>query len=136
MYLAQHGWEAIGIDFSPKAISLARDRARNARIERTHFILADVARPPELGAPFQLVLDIGCLHSIPKIARDSYANVVKHALRDGGTYLLYAFCPPDVFGIPRDEVEALFTPELTLESFVEGSDRSSAWYRFTARRVG
>lgn len=131
VYLARHGWDAVGIDFSPKAVSLARGRARDAKAERAHFILADVARPPELGAPFQLVLDIGCLHSIPQIARASYANVVKHALRAGGTYLLYSFCPPDVFGVPRAEVEALFAPELRLDSFVEGSGRPSAWYHFS-----
>lgn len=130
MYLARHGWDAIGIDFSPKAVSLARERARQAKVQRAHFILADVARPPELGPPFQLVLDIGCLHSIPKIAREGYASVVKDALRDGGAYLLYAFCPPDALGIPRDEVETLFAPELTLASFVGGSGRPSAWYRF------
>jgi SAM-dependent methyltransferase len=134
VYLVGRGWDAIGIDFSPKAIALARDRARRAQVHGAHFILADAARPPDLGAPFKLVLDIGCLHSIPKVARESYANVVKHALRDGGTYLLYSFCPPDVFGVARDEVETLFAPELRLESFVEGTGRPSAWYRFS--RIG
>lgn len=130
VYLAHHGWDAIGIDFSPKAISLARERARKEHAERAHFVLADVTRPPELGAPFELVLDIGCLHSVPRIARESYANVVKHALRDGGTYLLYSFCPPDVFGVARGDVQRLFAPELGLGSFAEGSGRPSAWYRF------
>lgn len=93
-----------------------------------------MSRPPELGAPFQLVLDIGCLHSVPAVARPSYARVVAHALRGGGTYLLYSFCPPDRFGIGREEVERLFTPALRLEAFVEGTGRPSAWYRF-ARAV-
>ena len=136
VYLVSHGWEAVGIDFSPKAISLARARARDADVpRRAHFILADVSRPPDLGAPFTLVLDIGCLHSVPPVARETYARVVAHALRDGGTYLLYAFCPPDRYGIARDEVERLFAPELTLETFVEGTGRPSAWYRFARERV-
>lgn len=131
VYLASHGWDAVGIDFSPKAISLARARASGADLSRrAHFLLADVSRPPDLGAPFTLVLDIGCLHSVPAVARETYARVVAHALRDGGTYLLYAFCPPDRYGIARDEVERLFAPELTLETFVEGTGRPSAWYRF------
>lgn len=131
VYLATHGWEAVGIDFSPKAMSLARARAGGSGVaRRVHFILADVTRPPDLGAPFGLVLDIGCLHSVPVVARESYARVVTHALRAGGTYLLYAFCPPDRYGIAREEVESLFGPALALESFVEGTGRASAWYRF------
>lgn len=134
-YLAQHGWDAVGIDFSPKAISLARARARALRVtDHARFLVADVSRPPELGASFSLVLDIGCLHSVPPASRGAYADVVLHTLRDGGTYLLYAFCPPDRYGIARDEIERLFTPALALESFVEGTGRPSAWYRFAHAR--
>lgn len=131
VYLATHGWDVVGIDFSPKAISLARARATASGLTRgVHFLLADVSRPPDLGAPFSLVLDIGCLHSVPAVARESYARVVTHALRAGGTYLLYAFCPPDRYGIARDEVERLFAPHLRLDSFAKGTGRPSAWYRF------
>lgn len=132
LYLAAHGWEAVGADFSPTAISRARARAAHAPDgRRATFFVADVTRLPDLGAPFQLVLDIGCLHSIPPAARESYARGVAHALRDGGTYLLYAFCPPDAYGIARDEVAGLFAPALALDSFVAGTGRPSAWYRFS-----
>ncbi|HZP95411.1 MAG TPA: class I SAM-dependent methyltransferase [Candidatus Limnocylindria bacterium] len=132
VYLARHGWDAVGIDFAPRAIALAKRRARDAGVaDRTRFLVGDAARLPDLGAPFDLALDIGCLHSIPGERRPGYARGLIARLVPGGIYLLYAFCPPDRFGIARDEVERLLAP-LRLVSFVEGTGRASAWYRFTA----
>jgi SAM-dependent methyltransferase len=130
VYLARRGWDASGIDFSPKAIALAKRRAREAAVtERAHFLVADATRLPDLGAPFDLALDMGCLHSIPVERRDAYARGLLSRLAPGGTYLLYTFCPPDRYGIARDKVERLFGP-LRLVSFAEGTGRPSAWYRF------
>ena len=130
VYLASHGWDAFGIDFSPKAIGMAKRRAHaNGITARTHFLIADVTRLPDLGAPFDLALDMGCLHSVPPERRPDYARGLLARLAPGGTYLLYAFCPPDRYGIARDEVERLFGT-LRLATFVPGTGRPSAWYRF------
>jgi SAM-dependent methyltransferase len=128
-YLARHGWDAVGVDFSPHAIALARRRARDERSEHARFVVADVTRLPDLGPPFDLALDMGCLHSIAAERRADYALGLGARLAPGGTYLLYAFCPPDRFGIARDEVERLFGG-LELASYLEGTGRPSAWYRF------
>lgn len=131
LYLARHGWDAVGVDFAPHAVSIARRRAADDQLAaRAHFVVADVARLPDVGAPFDLALDIGCLHSIPRERRADYARGLSARLAPGAVYLLYAFCPPDRFGIARDEIVSLFSPALRLESFVEGSGRPSAWYRF------
>ncbi len=131
VYLARHGWDAVGVDFSPKAVALARRRAREAGMtDRARFLVADATRLPDLGAPFDLALDMGCLHSIPVERRLDYARGLQARLATGGTYLLYAFCPPDRYGIARGEVEQLFAP-LRLASFVEGTGRPSAWYHFS-----
>lgn len=130
VYLAQHGWDAVGVDFSPKAIGMAKRRARDAGVTgRARFLVADVTRLPDLGAPFDLALDMGCLHSVPAERRPDYARGLHARLAPGAAYLLYAFCPPDRYGIARDEVERLFAP-LQLVSFVEGTGRPSAWYAF------
>ena len=128
VYLARHGWDATGVDFAPKAIAVARRRARDAGAN-ARFLVADVTRLPDLGAPFDLALDMGCLHSVPTERRPDYARGLLARLARGGTYLLYAFCPPDRYGIARDDVERLFAP-LRLLSIVEGNGRPSAWYRF------
>ena len=131
VYLAEHGWDAVGVDFSPRAIGLARRRARDAHADRARFRVADVTRLPDLGARFDLALDIGCLHSLPRERRIDYARGLLERLAPGGTYLLYAFSPPDRFGISRGEVEVLVAP-LRLVSFEEGRGHPSAWYRFDA----
>jgi SAM-dependent methyltransferase len=129
-YLARRGWDAVGVDFSPQAIALGRRRARDAGVsERARFVVADATRLPDLGPPFDLALDMGCLHSVPAAGRARYAAGLAARLRVGATYLLYAFCPPDRLGIARSEVEALFA-DLALVSCVAGTGRPSAWYRF------
>ena len=129
-FLARRGWDAVGVDFAPRAISLARRRAREAGVaHRARFLVADVTRLPDLGGPFDLALDMGCLHSVPAERRADYARGLLARLAPGGTYLLYAFCPPDRFGVAREEVERLVAP-LRLVSFAPGTGRPSAWYRF------
>lgn len=128
LYLAERGWHAVGVDFSPRAIAIAQRRARESRLAAA-FRVADVTRLPDLGEPFDLALDMGCLHSLPADKREGYARELVRILAPGGTYLLYAFCPPSELGIARDEVARLFA-SLRLVSFIEGTGRPSAWYRF------
>ncbi len=131
LYLARHGWDAVGIDFVPRAIAIARRRARDEGLaERARFVVADVTGLPDLGAPFDLALDMGCLHNVPRERRADYARGLVARLAPGGAYLLYAFCPPDRSGLAREDVERLFAPSLRLVSFVEGTGRPSAWYGF------
>jgi SAM-dependent methyltransferase len=131
VYLARRGWEVVGVDFSPRAVAAARRRARDAHVgARARFDVADVTRLPELGSQFDLALDIGCLHSIPRARRFDYARGLAARLAPGAAYLLYAFCPPQTFGIARDAVASLFAGDMVLESFEEGTGRPSAWYRF------
>ncbi len=131
LFLAERGWEAVGVDFVPFAVSTARRRATGeGLVDRARFLVADVTRLPDLGAPFDLALDIGCLHGIGAARRADYRRELLARLRPGAAYLLYAFLPPDPYGISRDEVAALFAPELRLESFIPGTGRPSAWYRF------
>lgn len=130
LYLARHGWEAIGVDFAPRAVSLAHQRARKAGLrDAARFLVADVTRLPDLGAPFDLALDMGCLHSVSRARHAEYAAGLVARLAPGAAYLLYAFSPPDPLGLSRDDVNSLFAA-LRLESYVVGGGRPSAWYRF------
>ena len=70
LYLAQRGLTVVGVDFSPQAIALAREKAERARVA-VDFHVADVTRLDSLDIrePFDFVLDMGCLHSIAAAAR-------------------------------------------------------------------
>ena len=145
IYLAQHGFVVVGVDFSAKAIATARAKAQRANLE-IDFRVADVTRLDALGLrePFDFVLDIGCLHAVDVTGRARYAEGIARLTRSGSVYMLYSFSPrlPDEpghwlqlrnVGITPEEVQQLFRSRFTLERVDHGADRgerASAWYWF------
>jgi SAM-dependent methyltransferase len=134
IYLARHGWEVVGVDFSVLAIRRARRKARQAGVD-CQFHHGDVTDLSFLAEPFDLALDIGCLHSLPPEAWGRYAAGAARLVRPGGLYLLYAFAPRlDRFiprGVAPEEVCSLFSPAFAVEREEGGEDPSgpqSAWY--------
>jgi SAM-dependent methyltransferase len=132
VYLARHGWEAVGVDFAGRAIAKARQRARDAGVSST-FVVGDVTRLPVAGL-FDLALDLGCLHSIAVSGRSGYAEGLRRAVRSGGTFLLYAFAPggPAV-GLTSEDVRTTFGSAFDVVSVEEGRGRPSAWYTLVRR---
>lgn len=140
IYLARHGWETVGVDFVPVAIRRARRKAKRAKV-KCLFYVADVTELSFLTEPFDLLLDIGCLHSLPPDAWERYAAEVTTLTKPGGLYMLYAFVPhPDrsrSMGLTPEKVHNLFTPAFAVEDQVIGDDHTgppSAWYWL--RRAG
>lgn len=140
LYLARHGWHAVGVDFAAPAIARARAKVAHAGALRgsVRFLQGDATRLASLplGPSFTLVLDLGCFHGIPTEQRRSYAASVARCAAPGAVFLLYAFGPRSIAGRPAgitpDEVRACFAPAFTVERVVEGTDTSrgfaSAWY--------
>jgi 2-polyprenyl-3-methyl-5-hydroxy-6-metoxy-1,4-benzoquinol methylase len=89
VWLAQHGYEVTGIDFSEGALGLARKQARKADVD-VRFERADVVEWNG-GSGFDLVLDSGCLHSLRAAARASYRQKLFDWLAPGGDYVLAHF---------------------------------------------
>ena len=132
VYMARHGWDAVGIDFVGRAIAKARRRARDAGVSCT-FVVGDVAALA-LPGPFDLALDIGCLHSMPETARAAYAAGLARVVRAGGTYLLYAFAPggPAV-GLTAEDVRVTFEGAFDVVGVEECKGIPSAWYTLVRR---
>ena len=135
-YLARHGWQATGIDFVPRAIRLARRKARNLG-EDVDFLIGDVTQEILKNDEFDLVLDIGCLHNLSETNRQRYFENLDRLLAPQGTFLLYGFLRDDQMRNPTGG--GLSTSDLNqLGSFLEliasqeGSDRGrpSAWFTF------
>ena len=108
VYLARHGWAVTGVDQVPRALALARRRAAAAGVD-VRFVLGDVTRLGELGlgAGYTLLLDFGCLHTLPADRRDAYVAGVSGVAAPGATLLLYGFArPPRLAPVP-----AGLTPE-------------------------
>ncbi|NIV37811.1 MAG: methyltransferase domain-containing protein [Anaerolineae bacterium] len=136
--LAQGGWEAVGIDISRTAIAIAHRRARRAQVD-ARFVRGDAARVLEYEAiqgPFDLALDIGCLHALSESARPQYAGQISGLLKPEGTYLLYSFLnvsAPNTGRWPREtEIKGLFAGEFDLQGLDHGHfrERPSAWFTF------
>ena len=139
LYLAQHGWKVTGVDFAGPAIQRARAKARAMGIATPHvqFIQGDATKLAQLGIhePFALVLDMGCLHSIPAERRSRYVQGVSKLTAPGALFLLYAFGPRQSshrpVGMDESEVGSLFGDTFIVERVVHGHDRrggDSAWY--------
>ena len=116
VYLAGHGWEATGIDFAPEAIAAAKKKAADAGVSAA-FVLSDASRLADAGVrgPFDLLLDVGCYHTIPASRRDAYAAGAAGAARPGADFYLAGIAdPPRLWrllgarGIGADEIKSRF----------------------------
>jgi SAM-dependent methyltransferase len=142
-YLAEHGWQATGVDFVPRAIDKARRRARGLTYgARMNFLVGDVTKLERLPlpGPFDLALDMGCFHSLPEAGRAAYAAGLSGWLKPGAQYLLYAFQPDPaqkLWGLAKDDVIATFTRAgLVHADYEQGQGRPSAWYYFERTEDG
>ena len=126
-YLADHGWQAAGIDYAPGAIRKAWRKC--AGLNHITLLVADVTRLAALNlpGPFDLALDMGCFHSLTDDGRQAYAAGLARWMRPGGLYLLYARLPPG--GPARETVERSFAG-FRPTRFELGQGRPSAWYYF------
>lgn len=133
IYLAQHGWEAVGIDFIGKAIATARRKAEAAGVKAQLF-QADVTQLDFLQPPFDLALDMGCFHSLASSRRLAYIAELRRLLRPGGFFLIYAFKPEaPIRGLTVNEMLALFDDGFTNLKVEDGQGIPSAWYTFVRK---
>jgi SAM-dependent methyltransferase len=133
-YLARHGWLAVGLDASTRAIADARQRI--ADVGRARVLQADVTRLPlvPLGEPFDLVLDIGCYHSIARHRRADYAIGVAEHTVVGATLFVFAFKGGGAIGVTAREMRDRFAPWFEPVGRIVGTQPpGAAWYRL--RRV-
>jgi SAM-dependent methyltransferase len=114
IYLARHGWTVIGVDIVPEALALARRNATAAGVTPT-FVRGDVTRLVDLvpQASFDLIIDFGCMHTLPADLRSLYVAGVSAVATPGATYLLYGFARPPRLapmraGLSEAEVRARF----------------------------
>jgi SAM-dependent methyltransferase len=132
--LAKAGWDAVGVEFALLAVVSAKKKIRRAGVNARIF-LRDVINLDFLRGTFNLVLDIGCYHSLDLSERLLYQKNLKRLLKTGGTFLIYAFLYDESesrIGINQSDIE-LFSMKLKLISSVEGKEReqrNSIWLEY------
>lgn len=90
--LASLGYLVTGVDISPTAVAMAKQRAATARME-IDFFVADVSQVGNLPlGPFDLVVDSLCLHCIIGPDRLALFISIIECLRPGGEFLVMTMC--------------------------------------------
>jgi SAM-dependent methyltransferase len=133
--LARAGWVVTGVDFAPRAIKLAKQKASKAGVQ-TAFFLKDVTTLQGINGPFDLAFDLGCFHGIPQDGRTKYLAQLDRILAPGGFWLMYGFLKPDLdprgTGLVESDIEQILT-HLAIIWRRDGFDqreRTSAWFLF------
>jgi SAM-dependent methyltransferase len=95
LYLAQNGWNVVGVDFVPEAIEAAEKRAVDVGLS-PRFVVGDVTRLRESGieGPFDLILDTGCYHGVAAKLRDAYAAEVAAVAAQGADFYVAGISDP------------------------------------------
>lgn len=134
MYLAQHGWEAVGVDYVPQAIFEARNKAKQSKGSVTfyHGDVTHLERLP-LTPPFTYFLDIGCFHSLDEAGQRRYAEGCYHLAAPDAAMMLYTSFPRQtsqgMLGVSPEQVEAAFHNLFTIEWCDYGTDSGGGWKR-------
>jgi len=143
IYLAQHGFEVVGVDISPLAIGSARAKADG----RCRFETIDFLSEAPPGGPFQFVFDRGCFHTFDEHPeRERFAQRVAAELIEGGVWLSLIGStegPPRDAGPPRRsarEVMKAIEPSLEILQFRSGEfgvygEQLKAWLCLSRRRT-
>ena len=112
--LARRGWQVTGVDFVPRAVRRARERAREAGVE-LRLVEGDVTKLREVGvgSGFRLLLDFGCFHDeLTDAQRAAEGHEATAVAAPDATLLLFAIRPgrrgPLPRGASREDIEAAF----------------------------
>ena len=129
--LAQHGWQVIGVDYVKRAIHQANIKAEQAGVS-ADFIVDDVAHLKDVDGVFDLVLDIGCFHSLDLDEKQLYVTNMERLTRPGSTLLIYGFLrDTGSTGTGMDESDLVaFQALFNQSNRVDGTDRGerpSTW---------
>lgn len=117
-WLAGLGHRVVGLDVS--SVAVRRARRLHGDVPGLTFERADMTRPIAPTQPFDVLLDLGCLHQLPRPIPEAYVANVR-TLTAPGSRLLYLI---RIWGPERDEspdtraafVQRILGPDFELES--------------------
>jgi ubiquinone/menaquinone biosynthesis C-methylase UbiE len=90
VYLAEKGFDVVGIDISSKAVEYARKKAEQARV-KAKFMVQNFLELPFKDGEFDFVFDMGCFHHVKIKDRTPFIKGVHRVLKKHGAYLLVCF---------------------------------------------
>jgi SAM-dependent methyltransferase len=111
IYLAQNGWRVTAVDFSAAAITRARRAARG--VTGATFLQGDVTKLAQLPIeqPIDMVLDMGCYHSLPDGAKSGYVAQLAAVMAPGTPLVMW-----EGIRITPGQIPAAFERDFVIES--------------------
>jgi cyclopropane fatty-acyl-phospholipid synthase-like methyltransferase len=132
--ISKYEWEVVGVDASNFAIRRAQEKTLGT-CSQVDFRRLDVSRLRGIRGKFNLILDIGCFHSLSTTAQARYIKRISQLIHPEGMYLLYAWIgltEGERAELPsEDGIEQAFSPifrRIDKQLGTEGQ-QISAWYR-------
>lgn len=128
IYLAELGFEVLGVDISGRAVAEARRRATGRGVDVLFLRLDALAlgRLVESGFQFRTVLDSATFHVFDAWERDRLAQILTDLVPPGGLFCVLGdrrSAPRPTYGITPEEVTRRF-------------QRAGAWERLFAYETG
>lgn len=144
LWLAEHGFDVLGIDVAPLAVERANAKLEGRRLD-CRFATADFLAASPAGGPFEFIFDRGCFHVFDEPEeRALFAAQVAATLVPGGLWLSLIGStegPSREVGPPRRsarEVTLAIEPALEiveLRSTEFHSHGAKAWFSLARRRL-
>lgn len=94
LFLTEHGFDVVGVDFSPVAVEQATRASRRYGVaDRARFVVGDVTaqRIPGVDGPFDLVVAYNTLQDLRGHARTAMAATVRRLSRPGSVLVLWCY---------------------------------------------
>jgi cyclopropane fatty-acyl-phospholipid synthase-like methyltransferase len=136
--MAKFGWQVTGIDYVPRAIRAARRKVDQAGFSnQVEFLAGDIFKIKRTDNQYDLILDIGCFHSLAGSEVQRYAGFVSKLLVPGGSLLMYAHLkriPGSSHGVSErdlDEIGSVLSL-IWRQDGLDGASRPSTWLQFQA----
>ena len=144
IWLAERGFDVLGVDVSPLAVKMAHAKMEGRGL-RCRFAALDFLDAPPPGGPFQFVFDRGCFHVFDEPGeRERFAAHVSAALSPGGLWLSMIGStegPSREVGPPRRsarDVTLAIEPVLEIVELRSAEFRghgAKAWFCLSRRRT-
>jgi len=90
IFLAQHGFEVMGVDYATSAIEKARRKADTAKV-KVEFLVDDLTNLQKVNGTFDFLLDYGTLDDLSPHDRNLYVSNVLPLTHHDSKFLLWCF---------------------------------------------
>lgn len=151
VYLAKQGWDVTSVDLVDEPLRMTGERAERESVS-LNIVQADVVQWPNQDH-YDLIVDAGVLHNLPKPYRAPYRRRLLDWLKPDGDFVLVHhmkrramdWAPIGPHRVPRKEIRDFFSPELEEQKFdvvqftglpiIVGGSLAQAYYWFRRPRI-